>query len=66
MAAEGDLDGELTLVQLHDIATTKYADEDTVWMVRNKVHGDGEGHNLSSVSWAGTAIRSARFGGASR
>jgi hypothetical protein len=57
VAAEGDLDGELTLVQLHDIAATKYADEETpVWMVHSaKVHGDGEGHNLIFLyQWAGT------------
>ena len=57
VAADGDLDGELTLVQLHDIAATKYADEETpVWMVHSaKVHGGGEGHNLIFLyQWAGT------------
>ena len=41
VAADSALDGELTLVQLHDIAATKYADEETpVWKVHSaKAHG---------------------------
>ena len=55
VAADSALDGELTLVQLHDIAATKYADEETpVWKVHSaKAHGGG--HNLIFLyQWAGT------------
>ena len=55
VAADSALEGELTLVQLHDIAATKYADEETpVWKVHSaKAHG-GSDNLIFLYQWAGT------------
>ena len=54
VVADAALDGELTLMQLHDIATTKYASDATpVWQVHATSSGGPVENLIYMLEWAG-------------